>query len=161
MRWGALPFALLGFLVACSQPEATPESSEATAPADIVIDEAQRARVAQLAQTWAAEPSYIVSFNALSPDTPLSLAQPSSGPVFDPNDAHYGLPEDENRIHVESYCAACHSVQLVMQHRMDRAGWDATLTRMVTLRGMPELRADIREGALTYLTEYFGSASQP
>jgi len=157
MRHVALfSLALFGLLASCSQPENTTAIEERTAPSGIVLDEAQRARVAQLAETWPSEPSYLMPFNALSPETPLTLGESTSGPVFDPNDVHYGLPEDENRVYVESYCAACHSMQLVMQHRMDRAGWDAALTRMVTLRGMPELRADVREGALAYLSEHFG-----
>jgi hypothetical protein len=44
-----------------------------------------------------------------------------------------------------------------MQQSMAESGWDATLTRMVAERGMPEMGPDIRQTIMSYLTVHFGA----
>ena len=151
-------FALIAAAACSDTAVQIPEPQDASPVSALTPD--QRARVATLADSWPQEPSHIVSFNVLDPAAPpASNGAPVS--LFDPNDPHSGLPDDANRVFVESYCAACHSLQLVMQQHMDAAGWDAVLTRMVAARGMPEMRADVRQSVLSYLTTHFGPGGEP
>ncbi len=158
-RGVALFFVVLAVMSCSREGAQTNAPDTAGASAVSTLTEDQRVRLAALADGWPQEPSYTVSFNALDPDTALAgEARPS---LFDPGDPHWGLPDDENRVLVESYCAACHSLQLVMQHRLDEAGWDAALTRMVAARGMPALRDDVRQRLIAYLSRHFGPAENP
>jgi hypothetical protein len=153
---------LLVLLSACSEDHAAHEADAAaemaggaSADASNAPSPEQRARVAELASSWPAEPVYNVSFNALDPSAnPAADAQQT---LFDPSDPHWGLPEAEGRELVETYCAACHSLRLVMQQHMAPAAWDDTVTRMVTERGMPEMRPDIRQSIMAYLNAHFGA----
>ena len=150
--------AALCSLSACSGEGPTPSDENAASdlpPALTEISPEQHARIEALAADWPTEPSYIVGFNALDPSSnPIEEVRAS---LFDPDDPFWGLPEAEGRNLVVAYCGACHSLRLVMQQSMVETGWDATLTRMVADRGMPEVQADIRQSILSYLTEHFGS----
>ncbi len=163
-KWARAKRAFIGtcgalFLLSACSGEGPPPSVESAAddlpPAFAETSPERQARIEALAADWPAEPSYIVSFNALDPSSnPLEEVRAS---LFDPNDPHWGLPDAEGRDLVVAYCGACHSLRLVMQQSMVETGWDATLARMVADRGMPEIQADIRQSILSYLTEHFGS----
>jgi hypothetical protein len=144
---------------ACSEGAVQITDRVESSPASTLTPD-QRARVATLADAWPLEPSYAASFQALDPQA-TSIKDGAVVSLFDPNDPHSGLPDDANRVFIESYCAACHSLQLVMQQHMYAAAWDAVLTRMVAARGMPEMRPDVRQSVLTYLTTHFGPGGQP
>ena len=155
---GIIVCATTIILAACSGEgtavPAVPNDVEAPSAA-AEFDPEHRERVAALAAAWPAEPSYTVSFNALDPSA--DIVEEVRASPFDPNDPHWGLPEDEGRDQVEAYCGACHSLRLVMQQSMVETGWDATLTRMVSDRGMPPMPPDVRQSILSYLTVHFGA----
>lgn len=66
------------------------------------------------------------------------------------------LPEGPGRETVFYTCAACHSIRLVAQQRMDRVDWDETLHYMVEEQDMPEPDAEDRKILLDYLVKYLG-----
>ncbi len=71
-----------------------------------------------------------------------------------------GLPPGPGREEVYAACAACHSIKLVVQQRLNRDFWDETLDYMVKEQAMPELEADERAVILDYLSTYL-SATTP
>ena len=71
-----------------------------------------------------------------------------------------GLPPGPGREEVYYTCAACHSIKLVVQQRLDRDFWDETLDYMVKEQAMPKLEADERTVILDYLSTYL-SATTP
>ena len=150
----------VSLLTSCSGEAETQSETAANAvpTVDVVeIDPERRERVALMAAEWSREPDYTMHFNVLDPSAePL---EDTAAARFDPSAAHSGLPEDEGRELVEAYCTACHSIVLVMQQNMVESGWDATLTRMVTDRGMPEMQPDVRQSIMSYLTAHFGADS--
>lgn len=146
---------LLSTCSADVEMQAQADAAIGTSTSDIECDPEQRKRVVAMSAEWPVEPGYTVHFNVLDP-----FAEPSTETEtarFDPEDPHWGLPQDDGRELVEAYCTACHSVGIVMQQNMVETGWDATLTRMVADRGMPEMRPEIRQTILSYLTAHFGA----
>lgn len=105
-------------------------------------------------ETWSGEINYAPAYAALNPYDEAQEASVSS--AFDPADDYWGLPRSEGVETVSAYCASCHSLQIVMQQRQSRDGWDYLLGWMVEKQGMaapaPETRAEI----LDYLTREFG-----
>ena len=57
---------------------------------------------------------------------------------------------------VAAYCSACHTLQIVMQQRQTRDGWDYLLTWMAEKQGMAEPPPDMRAEILDYLSREFG-----
>jgi len=66
------------------------------------------------------------------------------------------LPAGEGRELVFGICNGCHSVKLVAQQGMTRPKWDETLEWMVNQQGMPELKPEIENAILDYLSTHFG-----
>ncbi len=108
-----------------------------------------------MADNGSGEINYAPAYAALNPYAEARDASLSS--AFDPADDYWGLPRSAGVETVSAYCAACHSLQIVMQQRQTREGWDYLLTWMVEMQGMaapaPETRAEI----LDYLTREFGA----
>jgi mono/diheme cytochrome c family protein len=72
------------------------------------------------------------------------------------------MPGDgEGKWIVQSWCAACHSLNMVKQQGMSRKRWDETLVWMVEKQGMPEMPDDARDIVLDYLAEHFGEDHRP
>ena len=83
----------------------------------------------------------------------LGLAAPASGAE---EDEWNGLPAGAGREDVFYLCGACHSLAIVKQQGLNRAGWDETLVWMVEEQGMPELEADEHRAILDYLSRFYG-----
>lgn len=115
---------------------------------------AAETRAQALIENWSSEINYAPAYAALNPYAEAQEASVSS--TFDPADDYWGLPRSEGVETVSAYCGACHSLQIVMQQRQSRDGWDYLLIWMVEKQGMaapaPETRAEI----LDYLTREFG-----
>ncbi|MQX35576.1 hypothetical protein [Roseospira navarrensis] len=72
------------------------------------------------------------------------------------------MPGDgEGKWIVQSWCSACHSLNIVKQQGMTRHRWDETLVWMVNKQGMPDLPDDARATVLDYLAEHFGPDHRP
>ncbi|WP_292293085.1 aldehyde dehydrogenase [Marivita sp.] len=56
-----------------------------------------------------------------------------------------------------SYCASCHSTQLVAQQGQTREGWDELLVWMVEKQGMEPIPDEDREIVLDYLAEHYNT----
>lgn len=97
--------------------------------------------------------NYAPAYAALNPYA--DLAASSAASTFDPNDDYWGLPRSTGVDSVAAYCSACHSLQIVMQQRQTRDGWDYLLHWMVEKQGMAELPAETRADILDYLSREF------
>jgi cytochrome c len=71
-----------------------------------------------------------------------------------------GLPNDKGREEVEIYCAACHSLRLVVQQGLTRKQWDELFVWMVEEQDMEPLPKTDREIMLDYLGKHIGPDSQ-
>lgn len=71
--------------------------------------------------------------------------------------AQDALPDGAGREEVEIYCAACHSLKLVVQQRLSRDAWDETLVWMVEEQAMDPLSQDERKLVLDYLATHFNA----
>mgnify|MGYP007055201851 CR=1 FL=1 len=54
-------------------------------------------------------------------------------------------------------CASCHSIKLVVQQGMDKAGWKETIQWMVDEQEMEPLPVDEEAIIIKYLAKYFGT----
>lgn len=61
------------------------------------------------------------------------------------------FPEGKGRAVVQTTCTRCHAPLMVLQNRMDRAGWDAIITRMQVKNGLGKLEPSVRKQILDYL----------
>lgn len=124
--------------------------------------EAQRrsAQVAEMAEQWNGEVQFDVSYDALNPYA--SGADAGAGQAvatdFDPNDEFWGLPRNPGYEEVAYNCAACHSLQLVMQQRRSAARWNETIDWMIAQQGMPAPPGNERERIVAYLSRTYGEA---
>ena len=71
--------------------------------------------------------------------------------------AQDALPDGAGREEVEIYCAACHSLKIVVQQRLSRDAWDETLVWMVEEQAMDPLLEDERKLVLDYLATHFNA----
>ena len=89
------------------------------------------------------------------------LARPALMAAEDSEEDHfYGLPNGEGRAEVGIYCAACHSLGLVVQQGLTRAQWDELLDWMVEEQEMEPLPKKEREIVLDYLGKHVGPDSR-
>ena len=72
-------------------------------------------------------------------------------------EAEENLPDGAGREEVEIYCAACHSLKIVVQQRLSRDAWDETLVWMVEEQAMDPLSQDERRLVLDYLATHFNA----
>ena len=98
---------------------------------------------------------YAPAYSALDPNVSLTTAAIKT--TFDPSDEYWGLPRAEGVDEVAAYCAACHSLQIVMQQRQTEEGWNYLLLWMVEKQGMAPMPEDTRATILNYLTTNFGA----
>ncbi len=65
-----------------------------------------------------------------------------------------GLKEDEGMMTVVTHCTACHSAQLIIQNRMNKERWNATIRWMQKTQNLWEL-GDNQEVIVNYLVENY------
>ncbi|MEQ1932068.1 MAG: hypothetical protein ABL957_16260 [Parvularculaceae bacterium] len=94
------------------------------------------------------------TYFALDPSAPIDA--PVERAAFNPADAYGGLPQTDGYELVAARCAACHSLNVVMQQRLPQERWDYLLTWMSESKGMPALVAEDRRTVLDYLVRNFG-----
>ena len=120
--------------------EAAPSSSEEKPAVTAVND-------------WTGEIDFAPAYAALNPYADVSASTVAT--TFDPNDDYWGLPRSEGYETVAAYCSVCHTLQIVMQQRQARDGWDYLLTWMAEKQGMAEPPAETRAEILNYLSREF------
>jgi cytochrome c len=86
---------------------------------------------------------------------------PASAQNYDNPDIDEMPGDGEGKWIVQSWCSACHSLNIVKQQGMSRHRWDETLVWMVEKQGMPEMPDDARDTVLDYLAEHFGEDHRP
>lgn len=109
--------------------------------------------IATMSDKWSGEMNYAPSYAALNPYQSTDAEIVTS--AFNPGDNYWGLPRSAGVETVAAYCAACHTLQIVMQQRQTREGWDYLLNWMVDKQGMAPPPDDTREEILNYLTREF------
>ncbi len=144
---GAAVLAAVLMLTGCSRDG----GESAGDAAKVVIDEAQRARVHQLAENWTGEIDFT---SAWSPSG--FRASTGDRPQFDPNDPFFGLPRTEGYALVHAYCVACHETRLLMAQQQSRQQWQGVLDLMIKKHGMVAPPADQRRQIIDYLSRHFG-----
>ena len=155
----ALAFIVWGVAATRSAPPGNPppaeqqlaDATDAT-DASAAADEAPLSDAKPLQATSA--PDFSWTFNALDPGLAPSE---TIAAAFDPTDDYWGLPRNEGYDLVAGYCAACHSLRIVMQQRASAERWDALLDWMVEKQGMAEPPAEDRAALVRYLSEAFGA----
>ena len=111
-------------------------------------------RIAAMADAWKPDTMYAPTYDALDPAKATAAAAQATG--FDATDDYGGLPRTEGHETVAAYCAACHTLQIVMAQRQPRARWDYLLTWMTEQQGTAEPPAEVRAEILDYLAREFG-----
>jgi competence protein ComEA len=69
------------------------------------------------------------------------------------------LPEGPGKIETEKVCAQCHELERSISLRQDRAGWQATVDKMVGL-GMKASEKDL-QAAVEYLAAHYPASDVP
>nr|WP_070959292.1 hypothetical protein [Hyphomonas sp. Mor2] len=127
-------------------------------PLDSDISENSHSKtVAALADAWPVQPTEYRLYAALDPHAALN--EIDEGPAFDPLDDYFGLPREGEFEFVAAYCGGCHTLEIVMQQRLDRENWDRTLNWMVETQNMVPLEPEDHQIFLDYLTKHFGTSS--
>lgn len=67
------------------------------------------------------------------------------------------MPEGEGKAEVGAYCAACHSLRLVIQQGQTREGWEYLLHWMEDEQGMTAIEEPDRTLVLDYLSKFYGT----
>ncbi len=67
-----------------------------------------------------------------------------------------GLPQGPGQEEAYAICAACHSIRMVTQQRLNRADWDEALVWMVEEQEMPAIEPEQRDLILDYLAKNYG-----
>lgn len=138
-------------------PDTSPSTSQIKAKAkEISPAQAQHARIAKHAESWALTPSYEADFNALDPSYKVAAVSDS---LFDPQDDYWGLPRDDKGAYelVDAYCTACHSASIVMQQRATPERWKELLIWMEDTQGMAKLPAEDETLVLDYISTHFST----
>ena len=99
-------------------------------------------------------PDFTWRFNALDPGVPTALTAAAS---FNPADDYWGLPRDDGVDLVAGYCAACHSLRIVMQQHASEARWRELMLWMIEKQGMAPPPDDDLETIIRYLSDHFGA----
>jgi len=70
------------------------------------------------------------------------------------------LADDPARIRVQAACSMCHSLDYIEMNSpfLDRAGWERTVNKMVTVMGAPIPAEQVAE-ITAYLEKYYGRQS--
>jgi cytochrome c len=105
------------------------------------------------------ERAHLIAYLRTLSDDPVALpdAGTSVANVSDDPQQWQGLPPGPGREDVFYRCKACHSLMIVKQQGLSRAGWDESLEWMVEEQGMTPI-GDVatRNRVLDYLATHFG-----
>lgn len=101
-----------------------------------------------------AVPDFSWRFNALDPGLITASAGPS---LFNPADDYWGLPRADGVDLVAGYCAACHSLRIVMQQNASETRWRELMAWMIEKQGMAAPPDEDLEQIIAYLSDHFGS----
>lgn len=126
---------------------------------EVTAVDTQTNPVAVMADTADATINYIPAYAALNPYQ--AATEQSANAQFDPSDDYWGLPRSPGHEETAAYCAACHTLQIVMQQQQTADSWDYLLNWMVSKQGMAEPPADARALIHDYLTREFGTDQAP
>lgn len=126
---------------------------ETAPPHDSAVDRAPPPIADAIAKTRTG-PDFGWRFNALDPGVVASGAAAS---LFDPGDDYWGLPRTDGVDLVAGYCAACHSLRIVMQQSASEARWRELMDWMIDKQGMAAPADDDLELIIDYLSEHFGA----
>lgn len=99
-------------------------------------------------------PDFTWRFNALDPGIVTTSTPVAS---FNPADDYWGLPRDDGVDLVAGYCAACHSLRIVMQQHATETRWRELMDWMIEKQGMAPPPDDDLETIVRYLSEHFGA----
>lgn len=94
-----------------------------------------------------------ISFFKGSTNKPQSL-EVSDGDIIDGIHVQTGLIDDEGMMAVINNCTSCHSSKLVIQNRMDKDRWNATINWMQETQNLWELGGN-REIIVNYLVKNY------
>lgn len=98
-------------------------------------------------------PDFTWRFNALDPGL---ISAASASVMFDPADDYWGLPRTDGVELIAGYCAACHSLRIVIQQSASEARWRELMAWMVEKQGMARPPDDDFELIIAYLSAHFG-----
>ena len=87
----------------------------------------------------------------------LAIGWGFAAPCAWADENYKSLPEGADREAVYFNCSACHSIERVLQQRLNREEWDALKDWVVEENGMPESEADERDLFLDDLSTYYGT----
>ena len=91
--------------------------------------------LASLEQNGSREIDYLPVYSAL--DTYTTTSVDIVQPIFNPSVDYWGLPKSVGYENVAAYCSTCHTLQIIMQQRLSRHGWDYLLSGWWKSRGWP------------------------
>jgi cytochrome c5 len=88
----------------------------------------------------------------------IGLLVPMTAALADENQIH--LKDAPGRDLVQSRCSICHSLDMIQINSpfLDKAGWDATVTKMIQVMGAPIDNAPDKAAIIDYLTAHYGKA---
>ena len=106
------------------------------------------------AESLPAAPDFAWRFSALDPGTAETSA---TAALFDPADDYWGLPREDGVDLVAGYCAACHSLRIVMQQHASEARWRELMDWMIDKQGMASPPQEDLDEIVRYLSDHFGA----
>ena len=88
----------------------------------------------------------------------IGLLVPMTAALAD--ESQIQLKDSPGRDLVQSRCSICHSLDMIQINSpfLDKAGWDATVTKMIQVMGAPIDNAPDKAAIIDYLTANYGKA---
>lgn len=97
---------------------------------------------------------FVVTFLNEKPEEALDKKDVSNDEIVDGIHLRTGLKEDEGLMTVVTHCTACHSAQLIIQNRMNKERWNATIRWMQETQNLWDLGAN-QEVIVNYLVKNY------
>ena len=87
----------------------------------------------------------------------LAVAATLPGTLVADDESRIVLPDGPGRIQVQAACSMCHSLDYIVMnsHFQDKAAWEKTVKKMVTVMGAPIAENDIAM-IVAYLDAHYG-----
>jgi len=88
---------------------------------------------------------------------PLVVALALAAGIVAAQERRIELKDGPGRAQVEANCGSCHSIDYIVLNSpfLDKAGWDATVTKMIRAFGAP-INADDAKVIVEYLATNYG-----
>jgi len=88
---------------------------------------------------------------------PLVIALALAAGIVAAQERRIELKDGSGRAQVEANCGSCHSIDYIVLNSpfLDKAGWDATVTKMIRAFGAP-INADDAKVIVEYLAANYG-----